>query len=205
MGPSPVQLERIRRVTDNYFFWQGLRFVPMGAALLVVGLRWSPGWPLRGGWSDLVMFSALGIALWASGAIGSYYRRSFGDVHGTPGAHQRRSVTKWLIVYPLMALSLILDGLFTPPVFISGPVWGAGILAYWWSTGRGRPHYLVAAALLAGFGLLPALGLVAAGRAGMGPFFAVLGGIYVVAGVLDHLALRRLLPPVKGDDDPSPV
>lgn len=205
MRTSPEQLDQIRRVTDNYFFWQGLRFVPMGAALLVVGLRWSPGWALSAGWSDVVMYGALGIAVWASAAIGSYYRRAFGDVHGTPGAHQRRSATKWLVVYPVMALSLIVDGAFAPPVFISGPVWGMAVLAYWWSTGRGRQHYLVAAALLAGFGLLPTLGLVAPGRAGMGPFFALLGGVYLVGGVLDHLALRRLLPPVRGDDDPSPV
>jgi hypothetical protein len=39
------EVERIRRVTSNYFFWQGLRWVPIGLVVMALGLRrtnWSP-------------------------------------------------------------------------------------------------------------------------------------------------------------------
>lgn len=199
------RLERIRSVTDNYFFWQGLRLVPMGAALLVVALRWTAWWPLRDPWSDLALLLVLVVGLIASWAIGSSYRRTFGDVRGRPGAHARRDTVKWLIVYPVMAAALVVDGLLRPPVFVTGPVWGAATAAYWWSTGRGRPHYLVAAILLAGFGALPALGLVGSGKAAIAPFFALLGVIYMVGGVLDHFELKRLFGPVPPDGDETAI
>jgi hypothetical protein len=199
------RLDRIRGVTDNYFFWQGLRLVPMGAALLVVALRWTAWWPLGDSWSDVALLIVLVGGLMASWAIGSFYRRTFGDVRGRPGAHARRETLKWLIVYPVMAGALVVDGLLRPPVFVTGPVWGAATAAYWWSTGRGRPHYLVAAVLLGLFGLLPALGLLEPGKAAMPAFFALLGFIYMVGGVLDHFELKRLLGPVPPDGDETAV
>lgn len=199
------RLERIRSVTDNYFFWQGLRLVPMGAGLLVVALRWTPWWPFPDPWNDLVLILVLAIALTASWAIGSSYRRTFGDVRGRPGAHARREMVKWLLVYPVMVAALVVDGLVRTPVFVTGPVWGAATAAYWWSTGRGRPHYLVAAVVLAIYGLLPLFGVYPAGLAAISPFFALLGVIYMVGGVLDHLELKRLLGPVPPDGDETAV
>ena len=32
--PAP-DLRRLHAVTDNFFFWQGLRWIPMGFALMV--------------------------------------------------------------------------------------------------------------------------------------------------------------------------
>jgi len=202
---STARLERIRSMTDNYFFWQGLRLVPMGAALMVVAWRWSAWWPLTGPTSDVVTYAALALAVWGSVVVGRYYRRSFGDVRAMPGAHARRNALKWLIVYPLLVASMVVDGLLKPPLFVTGPVWGAGTLAYWWSTGRGRPHYVVASGILGAFGLLPLFGVFAPGTAGLAPFFAVLGAIYMVGGVLDHLELRRLLRPVVPGGDTSTV
>src|SRR5262245_9237469 len=199
------RLHRIRNVTDHYFFWQGLRFVPMGAALLVVAWRWSAWWPLGTLQGDFVMYGALGLAVWVSILIGRYYRRSFGDVRATQGAHATRSVLKWLLVYPVLSTSLVVDVLLKPSVLVSGPVWGLGTLAYWWSTGRGRPHYLVAAGILTAFGLLPLLGALSSGAPGITAFFAVLGTVYMVGGVLDHFELRRLLRPIVSDGNQSTV
>jgi hypothetical protein len=199
------RLERIRSVTDNYFFWQGLRLVPMGAALLVVALRWTPWWPLVDPWNDLVLILVLAIGLTASWAIGSSYRRTFGDVRARFGAHERRDTLKWLVVYPVMVCALVIDGIVRPAVFVTGPVWGAATVAYWWSTGRGRPHYLVAAALFSIYGLLPILGLYPSGVAAISPFFALLGVVYMVGGVLDHFELKRLLGPVPPDGDQTTV
>ena len=194
-------LDRVRQVTENYFFWQGLRWIPPGFLLVAAGLSWSDGWPLTGVASDAVLLAVIVIGVLASTVIGRHYRRVFGQVQGIPGQHQRRNTIKWALVYPAMAASLVIDGLFEPQFFISGLVWGASVTAYWWSTGRGRPHYLIAAAILFAFAFLPVAGLVAAGRPILSFFFVVMGGIYIVGGVLDHLELRKVLPPIPPDGE----
>ncbi len=92
-------------------------------------------------------------------------------------------------------------GVVRLPIFITGIVWAAATLAYWWSTGRGRPHYLGAALLFASTSAWPALGVATRGHAMMNLFLAVLGATYMINGVLDHLELRRTLPPVVTSDD----
>jgi hypothetical protein len=193
---EPARLERIRGVTANYFFWQGLRWVPGGFIMLIAGLIWSDWWPFTGLAEDAVLIGALLAALGASMVIGRYYRRTFGHVSGIPGQHARRNAIKWFVFYPAMAASLLVDGLTRGPIFLSGIIWGVAIVAYWWSTGRGRHHYLVAAGGLMVLAFLPTLNVVASGTPILSLFFIVLGGIYMVGGVLDHLELRRLLPPV---------
>jgi hypothetical protein len=201
MVPSERELQRVRGVTANFFFWQGLRWVPMGVALILIGLGATPGLrlpPFMRGWAPWV---AMVIALWLStSVIGGYYQRTFGSVRGLPGLHARRDTVKWLVVYPALMLALAADAKLEPPVFISGLVFGGGILAYWWSTGRGRPHYLVATTLLCLLAFLPLSGTVPAGRVLIGPFLGVLGIIYVIGGVLDHFELTRIMGPVMGED-----
>jgi hypothetical protein len=34
-------LEKVRRITRDLFFWQGLRFVPIGPVLVVAALTWT--------------------------------------------------------------------------------------------------------------------------------------------------------------------
>ena len=80
-------------------------------------------------------------------------------------------------------------------------MWGAAIAAYWWSTGRGRLHYIPIAIAVALTGLLPASGLVAPGKPMLNVFFAVIGATYVIAGILDHLELTRVLPPLRRQHD----
>jgi hypothetical protein len=111
--------------------------------------------------------------------------------------HARRERIKWTFVYPAMALSLVADTLLAPPILLSGFVWAGGILAYRRSTGGGRAHYLVAAPLLAAFGLLPLLGLVTPGKAVVNLFFAAVGIVFIIGGLLDHLELGRVLRPVR--------
>jgi hypothetical protein len=201
MELSEARLERIRGVTANYFFWQGLRWVPGGFILAIAGLLWSDWWPFAGWVEDVLLIGALLAALGISVAIGRYYRRVFGNVSGHPRQHARRNAVKWLVFYPSMSASLVIDGLVQPPLLLSGIVWGAAIVAYWWSTGRGRRHYLVAASILFVLAFLPALGVVSVGPPILSLFFIILGSIYIVGGVLDHLELRRLLPPVPSEAD----
>jgi hypothetical protein len=176
----------------------------MGVGLIVFGVASSPGVPLpetaRGAIPAVVML----IALWLSTTVaGAYYQRTFGNVRGIPGMHARRDTIKWLVVYPLMFGSMLLDAKLQLPIFISAIVFAAGIVAYRESTGRGRVHYLAAAALLALFGLLPLTGVAPTGKDLFGPFLGLLGAIYVVCGVLDHRELTRILRPPTGDDETS--
>jgi hypothetical protein len=69
-GVTPKDLERIQAVTANYFFWQGLRWVPMGAALLALGLYWSGWWRVPARLGDAVQLGVLGLALAISAAFG---------------------------------------------------------------------------------------------------------------------------------------
>ena len=73
-------------------------------------------------------------------------------------------MVKWFLVYPLMISSLVIDMVFKPAFFVTGPIWAGGILAYWRSTGRGRPHYLVAALCMLALSLVQWLGFVGPGR-----------------------------------------
>ena len=196
MTMSEARLERIRGVTANYFFWQGLRLVPGGLIIVLAGLIWIDWWPFTGWMEDALLIGVLPGALGASVAIGRYYQRVFGEVRAVPRQHGRRNTIKWLVFYPAMIASLLIDNLTRIPFLVSGIVWGAAIVAFWWSTGRGRNHYLVTASVLVVLAFLPAIGTVAGGRPLVSLFFIVLGGIYMLGGVPDHRELRRLLPPV---------
>jgi len=196
------RLERIEQVTANYFFWQGLRLVPMGIAMILVAfiIEWrSIPQALR----NILMLGALAAALWTSSALGGYYRRTFGSVRGIPRQHSRREMWKWTVVYPLMVGSFIVDAAWKGPLLISGLAWGAATVAYWWSTGRGRPHYHGVALLFAATTLLPALTSIDRGTPMLTLFIGIVGAAYVVAGLLDHLELSQLMH--AGGDDAGSV
>jgi hypothetical protein len=187
-------LEQVRAVTANYFFWQGLRWVPMGVALLGFAAALGAGTSIPSAVRDWGLLPLLLVALWLSTSVlGRYYRRTFGQVQGDPDQHIRRSNIKWLVVYPAMMASLIVDMKIALPVVLSGIVWGASIEAYRRSTGGGRRHYTVAAVLLVAYGLLPLLGLVSAGKDAVGPLIGIVGLTYIIGGILDHQALVRIL------------
>lgn len=191
-----AHLSRIHAVTSDFVLWQGLRLVPIGALLLLLSARKSGLWP-QSLIADLVFAAAAAISVVAFVKAGRFYHRRFGHVTADPAAHERRDRIKWLLVYPLMFGTLMVDLVAAPAFFISGPVWAAAILAFWWSTGRGRFHYLAAAAVVLGLSFIQAAGWVAPGRPMGIVFLAVLGAIYIVAGTLDHIQLTRILKPVR--------
>lgn len=199
--PSTIpDLDRVRAVTANFFFWQGLRWVPMGFALIMFALAPYAKGVLGNPWTDIVTYAAFCVALWLSAdVLGRYYTRAYGRVEGIPGQHARRSTIKWFLVYPAMFAALILDWKLDGPIFMSGIVFGAGIEAYRKSTGGGRRHYSVAAALFALLAFAPLTG-VASSRQMLLPFIGLLGVVYVVGGILDHFELARILGPVRDED-----
>jgi hypothetical protein len=186
-------LETARRVTANVWFWQGLRWAPGGLVFLVVALTSL----LPRSWTPLVWLCWTGVfALWwyLYRLADRYYAHRFGVVVGRAGQHRRRDLVKWLAVYPLMAASIFIDLLAAPKVFVSGVVWAAALLAYRASTGGGRPHYFLGAALLAALTPLPTLGVLDNGRPMVVLWAVVVGSLYLVLGALDHRELARRFP-----------
>ena len=141
-----------------------------------------------------LLIAAIVLALIVSARVGRRYRAEFGSVRPLPGAHALRSRIKWLLVYPAMLASLLLDSLYSAalPVFLSGFVWAVGLVLYRKSTGGGRVHYLILAACLAGLGLVP-LATAMTSRDMVAVMMLVLGAGYTAAVLLDDDEMRAVM------------
>lgn len=182
--------ERVRAVTDNVFFWQGLRFLGLGPLLMVTALATMKGVDETIG--NALLFACLLAALFASREMGRRYRRDFGHVRPIAGAHALRSRLKWLVVYPLMLGAFALDLLRPMPVLLSAPVWAGAILLYRASTGGGRGHYLVLAACVAALAPAPFIA-AAVGKAMVSVLLLVLGAGFTACAWLDDREMRSIL------------
>jgi len=190
-------LDMTRRVTANVWFWQGLRWAPGGMVFLLVAATAQ----LPADWALLRWLCWTGaFAMWwyLYRLADRYYANRFGIVVGLTGQYRRRDLIKWLVVYPAMTASILVDLLVAPRVFVSGLVWAAGLLAYRASTGGGRRHYLLGAAVLAVLTPLPALGVLDNGRPMVTLWAVVVGLLYLAMGTLDHLELARRYPEQDG-------
>jgi hypothetical protein len=191
------RLRRIRDVTDNFFFWQGLRWVPMGVAMLGYAAAYSPRVPIPPSLRVWIGLPTFALALWLSSSVlGRYYGRHFGRVRGDASRHVVRTTIKWVVVYPAIAVALLVDARIGPPVIVSGFAFAIAIEAYRQSTGGGREHYIVASLGLVAFSVLPLFGLLSPGKPILASLLGVLGFIYIVGGVLDHRELVRILTPI---------
>ena len=141
--------QRMRDFSANFFFWQGLRWVPFGLALILWAAALSEWWPLPEVLREFAPFVAMIGALVTTGWIGASYNRVYGRTETLPRLFAYRGRIKWLLVYPLIIAGLLVDGFMRPPVFVSGFVLGVAIISYVRSTGGGRTHYWVAAFALA--------------------------------------------------------
>ena len=195
-------LDRINAVTANFFFWQGLRWVPLGVALLVVAWTYGPSSPVPKSWESPLLIVAMIAALAVSAVIGRWYARSFGRVRGIPGQHARRTRTKWLVVYPALLVALLVDGVAKPSILVSGITFAAAIEAYRRSTGGGRAHYIIASVVFAALTFAPILGLATPGARAVNLLIGVLGATYTIGGLLDHRELKRVFPDVHDVDTP---
>jgi len=185
-------LETARQVTANVWFWQGLRWAPGGLIFLLAAA--TPLLPDSTIVTWLAWTGALALWWFLYQRADRYYASRFGTVVGRTGQHRRRDRIKWFVVYPAMAASVLVDLLAAPTVFLSGVVWAAALLAYRSSTGGGRPHYFVGAALLAALTPLPALGVIDSAAPIVELWALVVGVLYLVLGTLDHLELARRFP-----------
>lgn len=200
------RLRQIHDVTDNFFFWQGLRWIPMGAAMLGCAAVYSPRLPIDAALREWIALPLFAVALWLSTSVlGRYYARHFGCVRGDPSRHRVRTSVKWLIVYPGIIVAMLVDADFAPPLVVSALAFAVAIEAYRQSTGGGREHYIVAAIGLIVFSILPLSDVVPAGKHSLTPLIGIIGVIYIVGGVLDHRELVRALAPFQGERRVAPV
>src|ERR1044071_9400987 len=98
---------RIRAITDNFFFWQGRRFVGLGFVMIAAAFAYLPDVHQMVG--KAVLLGSIVIAFALSARIGQHYRSEFGRVQPIPGAHAMRARLKWFLVYPAMFAALALD------------------------------------------------------------------------------------------------
>ena len=196
---SANQAQQMRDFTANFFFWQGLRFVPIGVAILIIAWAWTPYWPFSQAAREVAVFIVLP-ALILSYLAGLYYRAAYGEVRTQPGLHARRSALKWYVVYPAVAAAILADGVLPLPLSVAPIVFAAALIAYRQSTGGGRRHYLVGAAALAALGVASYFGLVPTGKAGYPATFVAVGLLYTIGGMLDHIEMRRLLRALPRDE-----
>lgn len=189
---SVNEAQQMRDFTANFFFWQGLRFVPIGVAILIIAWAWTPYWPFSQATREVTALIVLP-ALILSYLAGLYYRSAYGEVRAQPGLYARRSALKWYVVYPAVVAAILADGVLRLPLSVAPIVFAAALIAYRQSTGGGRRHHLVGAAALAAVGVASYFGLVPTGKAGYPATFVVVGLLYTVGGVLDHIEMRRRL------------
>lgn len=188
------RLRQIEAVTDNFFFWQGLRWIPLGAALFLTATAMLPGSPLPRAVRNWFWVPLFAVAYWLSmSVLGRFYASRFGRVRSDPSRHRLRTSIKWAVVYPAIVVAMVVDAKVAPPILLSAVAFGAAIEAYRQSTGGGRLHYIVASIALVGFAFLPMLGMLDPGKRAFAPLIAALGLIYVVGGLLDHRELVRVL------------
>lgn len=67
-------LDLVRRVTANYFFWQGLRFVPFGVVGFAIAATYAPRWP-TGVPVESALLASLALAFLGYLAADRYYGR----------------------------------------------------------------------------------------------------------------------------------
>ncbi len=184
-------LYRIRYVTKNFGALQGLKMVPFGLFFLAMGVGW------LGEQGDLSLsLPAFALTLLAYWLIGRYYTRSFGLVN----SGRENFVKDFLLPLTLVLvlwLAAAVDYWVRLPVSIFGLTLAAVILVWWWlQEQRTRVHYAMMAGLIALISLLPLMGIKEGWSIIQPPgtlFHLLLGLIFVIGGILDHLLLMNNL------------
>ncbi len=188
-------LKRIRFVTANYAYLQGLKWVPYGVwVLLVVGLLLIPG---RERW----MLASAGVitvgAVLAILLIQRYYNRTFGQAR--PSLAHRLGEWGFAVIGGALALAAFwLDMTAKLPVNLVGLTCAGAILCdyarlNWYAHGWFRPYAVGMTVFVAAVSCLPALGVPV--WPALLTVLTVMGVVLVVLGLLDHRLLMQAMPP----------
>ncbi len=198
-------LKRIRFVTANYSYLQGLKWVPYGLwILLLVALLQIPGRSPSLSWGlALITAAAVAAMLW----IQRYYNRTFGRAR--PSLAHRLWEWGFAIVGGVLALAAFwLDTTRSLPVNLVGLTCAAALLCdyfrlNWYARSWFRNYALIMALLVAAVSWLPALGVPVWST--LHVVLTVMGVVLVVLGVLDHRLLTRTMALAPEVSDGQPV
>jgi len=180
-------LRRVDYVTGHFKQLQGLRLLPLGAAVLLASAagRGAARFGLSPKAAWLVLLAA---AVAASFPIARYYEQRFGLVASAPW--RSGAVTLLACAAALVGVIWIQEvrplPVSTPLLFVSILLARLGLAA-----GRLRVHYLWIAGACAALGLLPLIGVPPAVRGWA--IDLLIGGGLIVAAVGDHRVLSRVM------------
>jgi hypothetical protein len=165
----------------HLWYWQGLRWAPGGVLLLATAVALTVPMPVSARWAGWLLATVVAARL--HGIAGDYYARTF--PHLKPGARTGGG----LAASAGLALALVADTQWTPPILVTAVVGASVLLAYGVATGGGRPHHVVGMAGLMALAPLPALGIVETARSRVLLCLVACGVLYPVMAVLDHREL----------------
>jgi hypothetical protein len=185
---------RVRYLVEHYPQLQGLRLIPLAVLFVFVALwhdgqlRWLPG--SSGDGATRWFLVALGIAIAVSYGVAAYYRARYGAIQVSPF---QTGGPRVLLFGAIVIVSFVLQDAFRWPISVPLLVVGAllsyiGIVQH-----RLRQHYIwigfacVFFANIADFGVPP--------RTKQVMFDLLIAGGLFVAGIGDHLVLRKVLHP----------
>ena len=203
-------LERVRYVTTNFNYLQGLAMMPVGAIFLIFAAM-EAGWlPMPTWGSEVLNLVGLGVALALAWIAHQYYNRTFGRVVSESCVPRNPNwaaiIGVWTLIFGLLVGALLLDSWLKPPVILFGLTMAALTFAYYWPRRSFAAHYLAIAGVIALISLFPIVGASAENPAFRPSIlsFIILGLIFIVGGLFDHILLARTLKPVpEADDDKS--
>jgi hypothetical protein len=197
MTSDSLPLEQIRDLSANYSDRQGLRVVPMALFLMAQSVPPPYDMPSSMFGIDTILLTVI-IGLGGYFLVGRYYEQRFGKVEALPDDGSSALVLIGLLVI-MFPLTLLVDMLLRPPVFVSGLAIAGLLIATAWPSRHVRGRYMEAAAVLALVSLMPLTGttLIEVGRM----FGFLFGFLLLMAGVRDHIEFARLFPPMEQQHD----
>jgi hypothetical protein len=197
-----MEHNQIRFVTANYHQLQGLRLVPLGLLLVLLGMLNSGLVPPAFGAVRARYLTWIGIASMLLVALTVLapvlYRRRYGSVD--PVARGWRNAWITAAVVGVLVLGR-LDTLVQWPVRTSLFLVSASLFITVWHDGRMRAHYLVPAVAWLVVSFLPTLNMSPA--ATRLTVFGLGGLTLIVCGIGDHLLVTRTLATPRTTDDAS--
>lgn len=185
---------RVRYLVEHYPQLQGLRLIPLAVLFVFVALwhdgqlRWLPA--SSGDGASRWFLIALGVAIASSYGIAAYYRHRFGMIQLGPFQTGGPRIVAFGAV---IILSLVLQDAFRWPISVPLIVVGA-LLAYIGIVQNHlRQHYLWIGLACVFFANIADFGVPARTKQVM--FDLLIAGGLFVAGIGDHLVLRKVLHP----------
>ena len=199
-----TDLQRIRYVTENFAFLQGLRSLPLGLLFLLFAAGMA-GWnlfvPAQVGFLEgVIILACFGASWW----IGTLYKRRFGRVE-----RKRSRAWDYVIVIAATVIAVEIDLYASLPVDLLSLTL-SGFFIWMYVDWKERIHYLVIGTVLVGVCLAPLLPSAGFdGRLwgeGGAAFIAAMCLGLIIGGLLDHRLLVRTLPPAPEEnlDQPNP-